>query len=311
MTVENIVGSATENHSTGHNGLDRPRRKLLPPEITARKSAEPLVMVAAYDVLTARWAEAAGVDLLLVGDSLGQVVLGYESTIPVTIDEIVHHTRAVARGAGGTHVVADMPFLAIGADDPEAIRAAGRLMKEGGADSVKVEAGRALAPRVRRLVDAGIPVMGHVGLTPQTAGLLGGLKVQGGTLARAKEILSDAEALVDAGVYAIVIEVVPAELGALITERVPVPTIGIGAGAGTDGQVLVAADLLGMTPPPGPRFIKRYADLATVSQQALGEFVADVRSGIYPAPEHTYPMKPGVAEALRDESAETQPENER
>ncbi len=184
-------------------------------------------------------------------------------------------------------------------------------MKEGGADSIKVEAGRALAPRVRRLVDAGIPVMGHVGLTPQTAGLLGGLKVQGGTVSRAREILSDAEALVDAGVYAIVIEVVPTELGALITERVPVPTIGIGAGPGTDGQVLVAADLLGMTPLPGPRFIKRYADLATVSQDALGAFAADVRSGIYPAPEHTYAMKAGVAEALRDDLAGVQPGDDR
>lgn len=305
------MASATEQVPSEKPDTVRPRRKLLPPEIAARKGADRLVMIAAYDVITARWAEAAGVDIILVGDSLGQVVLGYGSTIPVTVDEIVHHTRAVARGAAGTHIVADMPFLAIGADDTEAVRAAGRLMKEGGADSVKVEAGRALAPRVRRLVDAGIPVMGHVGLTPQTAGLLGGLKVQGGTIARAKEILSDAEALVDAGVYAIVIEVVPAELGAIITERVPVPTIGIGAGADTDGQVLVAADLLGITPQPGPRFIKRYADLATVSQDALSAFTEDVRSGIYPAAEHTYPMKAGVADALRDELADLEPENDR
>ena len=290
---------------------ERPRRKLLPPEISARKGGERLVMVAAYDVLTARWAESAGVDIILVGDSLGQVVLGYESTVSVTVDDIVYHTRAVTRGAGATHVVADMPFLALGADDAEAVRAAGRLMKEGGADSVKVEAGRALAPRVRRLVEAGIPVMGHVGLTPQTAGLLGGLRVQGGTVARAKEILGDAEALVDAGVYAIVIEVVPAELGALITERVAVPTIGIGAGARTDGQVLVAADLLGMTPQPGPRFIKRYVDLAAVSQGALAAFADDVRSGIYPAAEHTYPMTSEVADALRADLAGSMAEDDR
>jgi 3-methyl-2-oxobutanoate hydroxymethyltransferase len=291
--------------------VPRPRSKLLPPEIAARKGGERLAMVAAYDVLTARWAEAAGIDMILVGDSLGQVVLGYESTVSVTVDEIVHHTRAVTRGAPNTHVVADMPYLAIGADDRDAVRAAARLMKEGGADAIKVEAGYALASRVRRLVDVGIPVMGHVGLTPQTAGLLGGLKVQGGTVARAQAILRDAEALVDAGVYAIVVEVVPAPLGTLITERVPVPTIGIGAGGDTDGQVLVAADLLGMTPPPGPRFIRRYADLAAVSQDALADFAADVRSGAYPAEEHTYTMKPGVVDALRDAQASSAAEEGR
>lgn len=279
------------------------RRKLTPPGIVARKGGEKLVMVAAYDVLTAGQAERAGVDIVLVGDSLGQVVLGYGSTVPVTVDEILHHTRAVVRGAPGTHVVADMPFLSFGVDDAEAIRNAGRILKEGGADGVKVETGRALAGRVRRMVEAGIPVMGHVGLTPQTASALGGLTVQGKDLAGARAILEDAEALVAAGVYALVVEVVPAELGAILSERVPVPVIGIGAGAGTDGQVLVAADLLGMMTGTGPRFVKRYADIAALSQDAFAAFAAEVRSGAYPGREHGYPAKPEVVASLRAELA--------
>lgn len=290
--------SATGVGQAGAGVTERRPGKKTAGDIASTKGGDKLVMLAAYDVLTARLAEAAGIDLLLVGDSLGQVVLGYGSTVPVTIEEILHHTRAVVRGAPNTHVVADMPFLTFSIETTEAIRNAGRLLKEGGADSVKIEAGRAQAERVKAVIDAGIPVMGHVGLTPQTAGSLGGLRVQGRDLARAREILDDAVALEQAGVFAIVIEAVPTELGTLISRRVRVPTIGIGAGPGTDGQVLVAADLLGIEDRVSPRFVKRYADLGRLTHDAFTAFASEVRSGDFPGPEHGYPMKVEIAEAL-------------
>jgi 3-methyl-2-oxobutanoate hydroxymethyltransferase len=279
--------------------------KLTAAEIAGRKGGEKLVMLAAYDVLSARLAEAAGIDLILVGDSLGSVVLGYPSTVPVTMEEILHHTRAVGRGVRGAHVVADMPFMSFQVDDADAIRNAGRLIKEGGADSVKVEGGRAMAERVRAIVRAGIPVMGHIGLTPQTAGALGGLRVQGNSPEAARALLDDALAIADAGTFSLVIEVVPAALAESVSGRVAVPTIGIGAGAGCDGQVLVAADLLGLEDRIAPRYVKRYAELGRATQEAFSRFAAEVRSGDFPSHEHTYGTKPEVLATLRATDAGT------
>lgn len=280
-----------------------PRPPLTIPAIRAwkrRDGATPLVMVTAYDAPTARIAAGAGVDMLLVGDSVGTALLGYNTTIPVTVEDILHHTRAVRRGAPGAHVVADMPFMSYQASDEQAVLNAGRLVKEGGADAVKLEGGVALASRIVAITAAGIPVVGHVGLTPQTAGTLGGLKVQGRDEATARALLDDAHAVEAAGAYAVVVEVVPAPLGTLITERLRIPTIGIGAGAACDGQVLVWTDLAGLDGGGVPRFVRRYADLNGTLRDAFAAFAADVRSGAYPAPEHTYPMKPGIEVALRE-----------
>ncbi|MBA3415162.1 MAG: 3-methyl-2-oxobutanoate hydroxymethyltransferase [Chloroflexia bacterium] len=272
----------------------KPRRKLTVPGVRAHKGATPLVMVALYDFSTARLAEAAGVDMILVGDSLGMVLLGHASTVPVTLDDIVRHTQAVVRGAPKTHVVADLPFLTYHIDDGRTVENAGRLIQEGGADAVKLEGGRVVARRVRALTDAGIPVCGHVGLTPQSAGALGGFKVQGATEAGARHVLADAEAVAEAGAYALVLEAIPAELGALVTERVDLPTIGIGAGPDCDGQVLLAHDLLGLEERFAPRFVKRYADLAGITRSAFAAYAEEVRQRTFPAPEHTYAAEPEV-----------------
>jgi 3-methyl-2-oxobutanoate hydroxymethyltransferase len=277
------------------------RKKLTAREIVARKGHDKLAMLAAYDVITAHAIEQAGADLILVGDSLGMVVLGYDSTIPVTVDDILHHTRAVVSGAPRTHVVADLPFLSYQIGPAQALENAGRLLQQGGADSVKMEGGSTIVPQIRALVDAGIPVMGHLGLTPQKAGTIGGFRVQGRDLASARRIVEDAEAIAEAGVYAIVLEMVPAELAGAITERVSVPTIGIGAGAACDGQVLVAADLLGLEDRPSFKFVKRYAELGAAMTNAFGEYLAEVRAGTFPAEDHSFSMKPEIFQALRDE----------
>jgi 3-methyl-2-oxobutanoate hydroxymethyltransferase len=277
------------------------RQKLRIGDIRARKTGPKLAMIAAYDVQTARLAESAGMDLILVGDSLGMVVLGYESTVPVTLADIIHHCRAVRRGAPATHVVADLPFLTYQISDAQAIANAGRLIKDGGADAVKLEGGRTMAPRVRAIVDAGIPVMGHIGMTPQSAALAEGFRVRGRDLQTARDIIADAEAIAEAGAYALVIELVPAELAALITKRVTIPTIGIGAGPACDGQVLVAADLLGMDERFTPRFVKRYATLGQDITRAFATYVDDVRTGAFPATEHQFTLSPTVLDALEAE----------
>jgi 3-methyl-2-oxobutanoate hydroxymethyltransferase len=274
------------------------RRKLSAEAISERKGDPKLTMLAAYDFPTARLIEAAGVDIILVGDSLGMVVLGYETTVPVTVDDILHHMRAVVRGAPHTHVVADMPFLSYHLSDAQAIENAGRLIQQGEADSVKLEGGRRIADRIRAIVDAGIPVMGHIGLTPQTAGKSGGFKVQGRDLESALAIIDDAEAVAAAGVFSMVVEAVPADLGRIVTQRVSVPTIGIGAGVDCDGQVLVVNDLLGVDTNLTLRFAKRYAELGPVMQDAFASYVKDVRSGAFPAPENSFTMKPEVLEAV-------------
>jgi len=272
------------------------------PDLRARKVRDgslPLVMVTAYDAPTARLAAEAGVDILLVGDSVGTARLGYESTVPVTMDDILHHCRAVRRGAPEMHIVADMPFMSYGVSDEQAVANAGRLLQEGGADAVKLEGGARLESRIGAIVRAGIPVVGHIGLTPQTAGTLGGLKVQGRDLDSARALIDDAVAVERAGAHALVIEVVPAELASLITERAGIPTIGIGAGASCDGQVLVETDLLGLDDRFSPRFVQRYADLGTTIREGFAAFAEDVRTGRYPAPAHAYAMKPAIAAQLR------------
>jgi 3-methyl-2-oxobutanoate hydroxymethyltransferase len=271
--------------------------KLTAREIRARKGGPKLTMLAVYDYPIARLVEAAGVELILVGDSLGMVVLGYDSPVPVTVDDVLYHCRAVVRGAPRTHVVADMPYLSYHVDDEQALRNAGRLMQAGGVDAVKLEGGRTIAERVRRLVEAGIPVMGHVGLTPQLAG--GSFGVQGQDVASALAILADARAVADAGAYAVVVEAVPAELGRIVTESVPVPTIGIGAGPDCDGQTLVSTDLLGIESKLFLAFAKRYAELGDAIERAFGEYVAEVRGGAFPGPEHSFSMPAETMEAVR------------
>ena len=260
-------------------------------ELAAMKErGEKIVMVTAYDAPGARLAEDAGIDILLVGDTAAMVVLGHDSTVPVTMDEMLFLTRTVARTAARPLVVGDMPFGSYNVSDDEAVRNAVRFVKEGGADVVKLEGAGPSLSRAAAIVAAGIPVMGHVGLTPQTETMLGGFKTQGRTAERARRLLSDALALEAAGCFAVVLEAVPTAVAARITEALTVPTIGIGAGAECDGQVLVYHDLLGLTEGRAPRFVKRYADLAATIREALEAYAEEVRNGAYPAPEHTYAM---------------------
>ena len=256
-----------------------------------KQNGEPIVMVTAYDYPMAHAAEQAGVDALLVGDSLGTAVLGYESTLPVTLEDMIHHARAVCRAAKKAHVVVDMPFLTYQISPEEALRNAGRLIQETGCQSVKLEGGRASAPTIRRLVETGIPVMGHLGLTPQSIHQLSGYRVQGKQLEAARNLWEDALALVDAGVYAIVLECVPGKLAESMASRLPVPLIGIGAGAGCDGQVLVLHDLIGLTVGERiPRFVKQFADMQGLIRQAVASYGEEVRLRQFPAQEHTYTL---------------------
>jgi 3-methyl-2-oxobutanoate hydroxymethyltransferase len=246
-------------------------------------------MLTAYDFPTARVLDDAGVDAILVGDSLAMTVLGHPDTLSVTMEEMLHHARAVSRGARRALLIGDMPFLSYQADVGEAVRNAGRFLKEAGMDAVKLEGGRPFAETVRAIVRAGIPVQGHVGLTPQSVKELGGFRVQGRTAAAARAILEDALALEEAGCFSIVLESVPERLAAFVTERLHVPTIGIGAGSATSGQVLVSHDLLGLYEPI-PRFAKRYAEVGEVIARAVAAFRDDVRSRAFPGPEHTYAL---------------------
>ena len=249
-----------------------------------------IAMVTAYDAAGGRLAEAAGIDMVLVGDSAAMVVLGHESTVPVTMDEMIFMTRAVASAVRRPLVVGDMPFGSYQVSDSSAVRNAVRFIKEGRADTVKLEGAGRMLPRVKAIVESGIPVMGHLGLTPQSATALGGYKAQGRTAERARRMLDDALALQEAGCYSLVLEAVPTPVAERITASLEIPTIGIGAGPACDGQVLVYHDLLGLTEGHTARFVKRYADLATVIREALATFAADVRSGAYPEERHTYGM---------------------
>jgi 3-methyl-2-oxobutanoate hydroxymethyltransferase len=265
------------------------RPKVTTLDLMRRKGGGPrIVVITAYDATMARLFDQAGVDILLVGDTLGMVVQGQDNTLSVTLEEMIYHTRMVARARPSAHIVGDMPFLSYQVSDEDAIRSAGRLVKEGGAESVKLEGGRRVAAAVERIVQAGIPVMGHVGLTPQSVNVMGGFKVQGRSPEARERILDDARCLEQAGVYAIVVEGVPSELGRAITEHVSVPTIGIGAGPGTDGQVLVSHDLLGFYEGKKLKFVKRYAELGDLTRAAVGEYLREVQSGVFPGPEHSF-----------------------
>lgn len=247
-----------------------------------------IAMLTAYDYPTARMAEEAGVDVVLVGDSVGMTKLGYESTLPVTVEEILHHTKAVKRALSRPLLVADMPYLSYEIDIKEAVRHAGRFLKEGGAHAVKLEGGMDVAPAVKELLKANIPVVGHLGLTPQSVNKLGGYKVQGRKPQDAERIVTEARILEGAGVCAIVLECVPAELAKEVTRRVEIPTIGIGAGPHCDGQVLVSDDLLGLTEGGPTKFVKRYADLRTQAVKAFADYCKEVRDGAFPGPEHSF-----------------------
>jgi 3-methyl-2-oxobutanoate hydroxymethyltransferase len=245
-------------------------------------------MVTAYDFTMARLVDEAGVDMILVGDSLGMVVQGLPNTLPVTLDEIAYHARAVMRGTAHAHVVGDMPFMSYQVSPAQAVESAGRLVKEGGVESVKLEGGEEYASHVRLIVRAGVPVVGHVGLLPQSVNAMGGFKVQGRGEDAADRIVRDAQALEDAGAFAIVVEAVPPDVAERVTAAVSIPTIGIGAGVGCDGQVLVSTDLLGLSRGPSPKFVKRYAELGAAVVDAVSAYVREVRSGEFPDEEHTY-----------------------
>lgn len=264
-------------------------RKHTVQEFRARKGTQ-LVMVTAYDAPTARLAAAAGVDMLLVGDSLGMTVLGYDSTVPVTMEDMLHHTKAARRGAPGAFIVADMPFLSF-ASVELALGNAARFLKDAGADAVKLEGGTEVASIVEALVRAGVPVMGHLGLTPQTASALGGFKLQARDEDGGRKLLADAAALERAGCWGVVLEMVPAPLAALVTARTGIPTIGIGAGPGCDGQVLVYNDLVGISAPDfRPKFLKRYTESGEAMRLAVEHYAAEVRAGRYPDEAHSFGM---------------------
>ena len=276
----------------------------LPELLDLKRRREKIVMVTAYDAPSGRLADKAGVDLILVGDSSGMVVHGRESTVPVTLDEIVFMTQWVTRGAKRPIVVADMPFGSYETSDEQAVANAIRLVKDGGADAVRLERGGTSVARAKAIVAAGVPVMGHVGLTPQTATVLGGFKAQGRTAERAQQLLEDALALQEAGCFAVVLEAVPSPVARTVTEALTVPTIGIGAGPDTDGQVLVWHDMVGYYEGRAPRFVKRYADLGEVIVDALGRYAEEVRSGAFPAEQHTYRMPADELEAFVKETSQ-------
>jgi 3-methyl-2-oxobutanoate hydroxymethyltransferase len=254
-----------------------------------KERGEKIVALTAYDVLFARLLESIGVDLILVGDSLGQVVLGYDSTIPVTLEEMIHHSAAVVRGAPESFVVLDLPFMSFQASVEDALRSGGRALKEAGVQAVKLEGGsQRTQESVSAMVDAGIPVMGHLGLTPQSVHALGGYRVQGRDSVVADRIRKQALGLESAGCFGLVLELVPAELATEVSQSLSIPTIGIGAGVGCDGQVLVTPDALGLNVGFEPRFLKRFADLHAVAREGLESFMKEVREGSYPAPEHSF-----------------------
>jgi 3-methyl-2-oxobutanoate hydroxymethyltransferase len=257
-----------------------------------KQRGEKIAMLTAYDYPTARLLDEAGVPIILVGDSLGMVVLGYSSTLPVTMADMLHHVAAVVRGTQRTHVVADMPFMSYQASAEDALRNAGRFLQEAGAQSVKLEGGVTVAETVRRLVEAGIPVMGHIGLTPQSLNQLGGYKIQGKTPAAAVKLLNDAVALEQAGAYAVVLETIPAPLGKLVSERLSIPTIGIGAGPYCDGQVQVLHDMLGLFGDFVPKHAKQYAHLAEEIGRAAREYLTEVQEGRFPTERESFMMGP-------------------
>ncbi|HWR56912.1 MAG TPA: 3-methyl-2-oxobutanoate hydroxymethyltransferase [Negativicutes bacterium] len=278
-----------------------PTKKTLLQFRDMKQQKEKITVLTAYDYPTARLVEQAGMDMILIGDSLGMVVLGYDSTVPVTMEDMLHHAKAVRRGAAQTFLVVDMPFMSYNVSTAEAIRNAGRLMQEGGADAVKLEGGETIAATAAAIVRAGIPVMGHIGLTPQTATQLGGFKVQGRDRAAAESLLRDARAIERAGAFAITLEAMPQQLAAYITAGLSIPTIGIGAGAECDGQVLVLHDLIGLFPRFVPKFVKQYAQLSANIVEACRQYQQEVRQGAFPAAEHCFNMNAELLAGLLDD----------
>ena len=264
----------------------------------AKEEGQKLTMLTAYDYSTAKLIDEAGVNSILVGDSLGNVILGYEDTIPVTMEDMIHHGAAVSRGTKNALLIIDMPFMSYQVSVEEALKNAGRLMKEGGADAVKLEGGHRVCPQIRAMVEAGIPVCAHIGMTPQSVNAFGGFKVQAKTESAARLLIEEALAVEEAGAFAVVMECVPAKLAAMVTEKLSIPTIGIGAGAGCDGQVLVYADMLGMFSDFVPKFVKQYANVGDTMKQAIRTYIDEVGSGAFPADEHTFKIDDDVIDKL-------------
>ena len=265
-----------------------------------KKAGQKIAMVTAYDYTMSKIISGTDIDMILVGDSLGNVMLGYTSTIPVTMEEMIHHASAVVRGNGNAMVVCDMPFMSYQACERDAMINAGRLLKETGCDAVKMEGGAELAPLIRKMVGAGIPVVGHIGLTPQSINTLGGYSVQGKTPLAAQKLLDDARALEDAGVFALVLECVPEKLAEFITGKLNLAaTVGIGAGAGCDGQVLVCSDLLGMTQGRVPKFVKKFANIQEVAATAFSQYASEVKSAAFPSVEQSYAMDESILEQIQ------------
>jgi len=263
-----------------------------------KNSGHKISMLTAYDYTTARLLDEAGVNTILVGDSLGNVILGYEDTISVTVEDMIHHSAAVARGAKNALVVTDLPFMSYQTSVYDAVVNAGRLMKEGRAGAVKLEGGKEVCPQIKAIVSAGIPVVAHLGLTPQSINTFGGFKVQGKTEAAAKKLIEDAKAVEEAGAFLLVLECVPAKLAKLVTESINIPTIGIGAGAGCDGQVLVIYDMLGMFSDFKPKFVKRFANAGDMIREAVKTYIAEIDDGTFPAEEHCYKIDDEVIDKL-------------
>ena len=280
-TIPNISSESLVTH----------RKKITTKVFQQKKDrGDPISMLTAYDYPTSLIMDRAGIDSILVGDSLGMVVLGYENTLRVTMEEMLHHCRAVARGAQFALLIGDMPFMSYQVSVEEAVRNAGRFLQEGGMDAIKLEGGRERADSIRAIISAGIPVVGHIGLTPQSVNLIGGFRAQGKTAAAAKHLYEDALLLQDAGCFSLVLESVPGRLAELISEKLDIPTIGIGAGSGCDGQVLVTHDLLGLFDRFTPKFVRKYADFSNEMERAFNEFILDIDAGSFPAAEHTVDM---------------------
>lgn len=268
--------------------MTRREKITVPALLEMKRRGEKIVMLTAYDYQTARIEDGAGVEVILVGDSLGMVVLGYENTLPVTVEEVVHHLKAVSRAKPRAMLVGDLPFMSYQASVEDAVRNAGRLVKEGRAEEVKLEGGRRMETVIRAILDADIPVMGHIGLTPQSVHRFGGYRVQGKDARSADRLVDEAKFLEDAGCFSMVLEGIPSELAARITEAVTIPTIGIGAGPSCDGQVLVVNDMLGMADDFRPRFVKRYGDIGNLMTRAFAEYIAEVKAGKFPSDEQSY-----------------------
>ncbi|EMS72840.1 3-methyl-2-oxobutanoate hydroxymethyltransferase [Ruminiclostridium cellobioparum] len=264
----------------------------------AKQENKKLTMLTAYDYSTARLMDEAGINALLVGDSLGMVVLGYKDTLQVTMDDILHHTKAVARGAQNALVVSDMPFMSYQTSVYDAVCNAGRLVKEGHANAVKLEGGSVVCPQIRAIVEASIPVMAHIGLTPQSINALGGFKVQGKGVEDARRLIEEAKAVEEAGAFAVVLECIPARLAEIISKSISIPTIGIGAGNGCDGQVLVYQDMLGMFSDFTPKFVRHFSDIGTQMKKAFELYISEVEKGAFPAPEHCFDIADSIIEKL-------------